>query len=63
MKSPPADVICSVAGTLVTVKICAADCAEVSLAVVNTCCVAAPFNAVPLSVNDKRLVSGSEAFC
>lgn len=61
MKFPPVETICSVAGTLVTVNACAADWAEVSFAVVNTCCVAAPFNVVPFRVNANKFVSGREA--
>ena len=59
MNVPPLEIISTVAGVFATVKMIEADCALVSFAVVKMWLVAAPFSAVPFSVNCRRLVSGS----
>jgi len=59
---PPLEIISRVAGTVVTENTSEADCALVSFAVAKTCCVEAPFCAVPFSVNCSRFVWGSCAF-
>ena len=52
---------CSVAGTSVTLKTSAADCAEVCPSAVKECCAAAPLSVVPFRVSVIRLLSGYDA--